>query len=79
MVIEKPVISDTHTAVNHHSWAAEGWRQLVTSPTNFRGLQQISLVNFDVSSNHVGAVCFGPGAKFCTIGLKLAGGPERPL
>ena len=33
------VISDTCMVVSHHSWAAEGWCQLVTS-TNFSSLQQ---------------------------------------
>ena len=41
--------SDTLTAVNHHSWTAESWQQLMTLPTNFSGLQQPSLVNFDNS------------------------------
>ena len=43
------VTSDTLTVVNHHSWAAEGWGQLVTLPANFSSLQQPLLVNFDIS------------------------------
>ena len=40
---------DTCTVVNHHSWAAEGGQQFVTSPTNFSSFQQPLLVSFDIS------------------------------
>ena len=41
--------SYTCTVKNHHSWADEGWGQLVTLATNFNSFQEPSLVSFDIS------------------------------
>ena len=39
----------TFDTLNYHRWIIEGWQQLVTSPANFNSLQELSLVNSDVS------------------------------
>ena len=69
------------TVVNHHSLAAECWQQLMASI--FRGLQWLSLVDFDVSPKFYFSVSYlltqSEMNSGRTCGSGLGGGGELEL